>query len=71
MMSSFECRCEKGIVHTLTATPQVTYVCPENGTFVYCEECKGTRSHRSEVLWPKKASPPQCPTHRVLMVVQP
>jgi hypothetical protein len=67
---TFDCRCWNGEVRTLTVTPQVRYVCPQNGTFAYCEDCRGSRTHRCEVLWPEKDRPPQCPTHRTTMVVQ-
>ena len=67
---TFECRCEAGEVRLLQVSVQVRYVCPENGSFVYCEDCQGTRGHRCEVLWPEKDRPPTCPTHRIPMVVQ-
>jgi hypothetical protein len=47
---------------------RVRWVCPFNGTPVYCPTCRSTVPHRCELLaWGAVA----CPTHNVAMVRAP
>jgi hypothetical protein len=49
-MTTFECHCEEGQVHQYEARKMVRYVCPQNGTLVWCDECQCAQPHKCEVL---------------------